>query len=78
MDKTEIFSAVRDAIVNKPRMTYKQIAAAHGISASTVQKVAGILKKQTGFSRPLGRPLGSNKSNRKMGHIEKDAPPSVL
>jgi hypothetical protein len=63
MDKTVVFLAVRDAIVNQPDMSYRRIAEEHGISVPTVQKIAGMLKKETGFQRPLGRPLGSGKSN---------------
>ena len=63
MDRTAVLSAVRGAIVDQPNMSYKRIAEKYGISIPTVQKIAGILKKETGFQRPLGRPLGSGKSN---------------
>jgi hypothetical protein len=63
MDRTAVFSAVKEAIVNQPGMSYRRIAEEHGISVPTVQKIAGELKKETGFRRPLGRPLGSGKRN---------------
>jgi len=61
MDREKLFLSLRDAVVNELHKTYKQIAAEHDVCIATVQQVAGILKKETGFSRPKGRPLGSGK-----------------
>jgi hypothetical protein len=63
MDREKLFLSVRDAILNKPFLSYKRIAEEHGVCIATVQLVARILKTENGFHRPLGRPLGSGKRN---------------
>jgi hypothetical protein len=64
MDRDSLFASVRKAILSQPYRTYKAIAAEHGISVPTVQQIAGILRKETGFRRPVGRPLGSGNSGK--------------
>ena len=73
MDRDSLIASVRKAILSQPYRTYKTIAAEHGISVPTVQQVAGILRKETGFRRPVGRPLGSGKV--KLNQVPSDPTP---
>jgi hypothetical protein len=59
-NKESIVKAVRQAIVNQLDKNYHEIAKEWGISHSTVCKLAGVIKRESGFSRLKGRPLGTS------------------
>jgi hypothetical protein len=70
MDRDSLFASVRKAVLSQPYKTYKSIAEEHGVSVPTVQQVAAILRKETGFHRRVGRPLGSGKVKLKQVNLD--------